>query len=136
LIVDDEAEACTLFRLMLSPYANWRVLGAETGQRAIQIAEAERPDVILLDVMMPDLNGIEVCARLRQLPHLCASKIVMLTVLHTQSSREAAAVAGADEFWTKPISPQALRSGLARLLGGDAPAPDVSHQLNSRSPAG
>ncbi len=118
LIVDDEAETRALFRMMLRPFANWRVLEAETGQRAIEIAEAERPDVILLDVMMPDLDGIEVCARLRQLPHLRASKIVMLTVLHTQSSRDAAVAAGADEFWTKPISPQALRSGLARLLGG------------------
>lgn len=120
LIVDDEAETRALFRMMLRPYANWRILEAETGQRAIEIAKAERPDVILLDVMMPDLDGFGVCARLRQSLRLYAGKIVMLTVLHTPTSRKAAVAAGADDFWTKPISPQALRSGLARLLGGGA----------------
>jgi CheY-like chemotaxis protein len=136
LIVDDEAATRTLFRLMLKPYASWRVLEAGSGQGAIAIAEAERPDVILLDVMMPDVDGIEVCARLREQPHLRASKIVMLTVLQTRSVRDAAVGAGADEFWTKPISPQALRCGLARLLGGGTPAADVPHPLNSRSLSG
>ena len=128
LIVDDEAETRALFRLMLKPHAYWRILEAETGQQGIEIAEAERPDVILLDVMMPDLNGFEVCARLRQSPNLRTSQIVMLTVLHTQFAHDAAVAAGADEFWTKPIDPQALRSGIARLLGGDTPVADALHR--------
>jgi len=122
LVVDDEVEMRTLVRLMLRRFPHWRVLEAETGRQAIDLAEVERPDVILLDVMMPDLNGFKVCARLRQSPNLRSSKIVMLTVLSTQSAHTATLAAGADEFWTKPVNPQALRSGIARLLRRDAPA--------------
>ena len=126
LIVDDEPETRALFRLMLRPQASWRILEADTGQQAIAIAQVERPDVILLDAMMPDLTGFEICARLRELPHLRTSKIAMLTVLHNQSARDAAIAAGADEFWTKPIDPYTLRSGVARLLSSDTPTADAS----------
>ena len=118
LIVDDDTMMRTLFRVMLTN-VNSRILEAGTGRQAIEIATAEQPDVILLDAMLPDLNGFEVCAHLRQSSGYTAGRIVMVTALNTQQAHDRAIAAGADEFWGKPVSSQALRSGVLRMLSSN-----------------
>jgi two-component system response regulator MprA len=118
LIVDDDASLRMLFRLMLraEPY---HVLEADSGEQALEIAANDRPDVILLDVMLPDLNGFEVCRRLRQSRSGSLHKVIMISA-RANVSRAQVADAGADGFWPKPISIQDIRSGLQRLLSPDA----------------
>ena len=118
LIVDDDASLRMLFRLMLraEPY---HVLEADSGEQALGIAADDRPDVILLDVMLPDINGFEVCRRLRQSPSGSSHKVIMVSAL-ANVNRAQVAEAGADGFWPKPISIQDMRSGIQRLLSLDA----------------
>ena len=118
LIVDDDASLRMLFRLMLraEPY---HILEADSGEQALGRAAKDRPDVILLDVMLPDINGFEVCRRLRQSPSGAAHKVIMISAL-ANVNRAQVAEAGADGFWRKPISIQDMRSGIQRLLASDA----------------
>jgi two-component system cell cycle response regulator len=122
LIVDDDVETRDMFRLMLSGL-DVRILEAGMGLDAMAIAEAEQPNVILLDLMLPDLSGLEVCARLRELPACRICKIVMVTAMHNR--RAASTAAGADDFWSKPIDTQTFRSGVLSLLksGSHVPLP-------------
>ena len=121
LIVDDDATLRTLFKLMLrtEPY---RILEADSGRRALTVAAAERPDVILLDVMLPDISGFEVCRQLRRSPGGLSSKIIIISALSSVKPAQVAQ-AGADDFWPKPIGIQDLRGGIQRLLLEAAPAP-------------
>ena len=117
LIVDDDASLRMLFRLMLrsEPY---HVLEAASGQQALGSAADDRPDVILLDVMLPDINGFEVCRRLRQSPSGASHKVILISAL-ANVNRAQVAEAGADGFWPKPISVQDMRRGIQRLLSSD-----------------
>jgi PAS domain S-box-containing protein len=109
LIVDDEpANYKTLEGLLRSP--NYRILYAESGPVALEKAAAERPDVILLDVMMPGMDGFEVCRRLRADTLLAEVPIIMVTALSDRESRLHGMEAGADDFVTKPIDRIELRA--------------------------
>ncbi|GAB4571350.1 MAG: hypothetical protein Kow0077_07830 [Anaerolineae bacterium] len=113
LIVDDEPEALDMVRLMLknSPF---RPIVAHSGEEALQIARSNPIDVVLLDIMMPDMSGVTVCGYLRTAPQLRTIPIVMLTALDDYSTRRKAIQAGATDLVTKPVSREEL---LAKLNG-------------------
>ena len=103
LIVDDNASArFTLETLLLPEGYNLVVLGS--GQEALAFVDEFLPDVILLDVMMPDMNGFDVCQRLRENPKTADIPIIMLTALDDQASRLRGLESGADDFISKPYS--------------------------------
>ncbi len=109
LIVDDDpANYKTLEGLLRSP--NYRILQAASGPAALEKAAAERPDVILLDIMMPGMDGFEVCRRLRADTLLAEVPIIMVTALSDRESRLRGIEAGADDFVTKPIDRIDLRA--------------------------
>ncbi|HET6366904.1 MAG TPA: response regulator, partial [Pseudomonadales bacterium] len=93
-----------------------RVLEAADGVQALEVAHAARPDLILLDVQMPRLDGLEVCRRLRADTALGGTRIVMLTAAGQDADRARGLAAGADEYLTKPFSPLALFTLVRSLL--------------------
>jgi adenylate cyclase len=131
LVVDDTASARHTLRAHLSR-PGYEVLEAASGQEALTLLETTSPDVILLDVMMPEMDGFETCSRIKSDPRLEPIPVVMCTALNAQSDRNAGLRAGADEFLTKPVNGTELRlrvKALAKvkayhdLLANVLPAP-------------
>ena len=115
LIADDEPHITELVRVTLED-DRVRVLEALDGIGALEAAELYAPDVIFLDVHLPDVSGLEVCRRLRGDARLRCTPIVMLTAAAQQDDVARGFAAGATEYLTKPFSPIRLLSLVERLL--------------------
>ncbi len=109
LIVDDLPAMSQLIATLLNE-ENYQLEFAYTGVEALEKAAVLGPDLILLDVMMPDMNGFAVCRALRAMPRLAAVPIIMVTALDDRASRLAGLEAGADDFISKPFDPSELRA--------------------------
>lgn len=109
LIVDDNATNRDALELILSGYG-YSLQMAEDGSQALEKANAIHPDLILLDVMMPGMDGFEVCRRLRSTPGLAEVPIILLTALDDSASRLEGIESGADDFISKPFDRQELRA--------------------------
>ena len=101
LVIDDESIARITIEALLAA-ENYEMYFAENGQEGIQIATEIKPDIILLDVMMPGLNGFETCKRIRSMPELAEVPILLVTALDDRESRMNGLQSGADDFITKP----------------------------------
>ncbi|WP_114778325.1 response regulator [Botryobacter ruber] len=119
LVVDDDPDIVELLHYNLTK-EGYEVEQAENGKKAIDTAVAFKPDVILMDVMMPVLDGIAACRQLREMPEFRQTHIIFLTARAEEFSEVAAFEAGADDFITKPIKPRALLSRLAAYARRDA----------------
>jgi len=115
LIVDDEAINLKLVSRLLE-IEGYEVRSARSGEVALRLIEQTPPDLALLDVMMPDMEGYELCRRLRQNPLTAGIPIVMLTALVDENDRLKGIEAGADDCLPKPFDVEMLRALLARLL--------------------
>ena len=104
LVVDDDEVSRSLLKALLST-EGYTVFFAKDGFQALEMAGRISPDVVLLDIMMPELDGFEVCRRLRANPALQTIPVVMLTALDGRDSRLRGLEVGADEFLTKPVDP-------------------------------
>jgi DNA-binding response OmpR family regulator len=109
LIADDEPYVVDLIRLTLED-ERISVIDAYDGETALAHAEAMRPELIFLDVQLPDISGLEVCARLRSDPRFAGTKIVMLTAAAQEADVARGLAAGANHYLTKPFSPVRLLS--------------------------
>jgi two-component system cell cycle response regulator len=115
LVVDDVTVNVRLLEAKLaSEYFN--VLTAFNGEKALEVARAERPDVVLLDVMMPGMDGFEVCQRLKSDPLTAEIPVVMVTALSDVADRVKGLQAGADDFLTKPVNDVALFARVRSLV--------------------
>ncbi len=108
VVDDDKVSRMTLERLLVRD--GYRVQSAECGLQGLQMARANEPDLILLDVVMPDLDGYTVCQMLRAEPGLAEVPILMITSLEDRASRVQGLEAGADDFITKPFHTEELRA--------------------------
>ncbi|MGV3587597.1 MAG: response regulator transcription factor [Adhaeribacter sp.] len=119
LVVDDDPDIVELLQYNLTR-ENYEVASAENGKAAIATALTFKPDIILMDVMMPLMDGITACRHLRELPEFKETFIIFLTARSEEFSEVAAFEAGADDFINKPIKPRALLSRLAAYVRRDA----------------
>src|SRR5665809_57464 len=117
LVVDDvDANVKLLEKWLTAEY--FEVRTAKSGREALQICASERADVVLLDVMMPAMDGFEVCRRLKAAPSTQHTPVIMVTALDQPGDRVKGLMAGADDFLTKPVDDIALITrvkNLARL---------------------
>lgn len=115
LVVDDEPDILELVQYNLEK-EGFAVYTAGNGREAIEIAERSQPDLILLDVMMPEMDGMETCMEMRENPRLQNTVIAFLTARGEDYSQIAGFDAGADDYITKPIKPRVLLSRIKALL--------------------
>ncbi len=115
LLVDDEPTNLRLLQTMLRA-EGYTTINAERGVEALALAETDRPDIILLDIMMPDLDGFEVARRLKENPNTRNIPIIMTTALDDRSSRLKALEMGAEEFLSKPVDRAELSIRVKNLL--------------------
>ncbi|HET7453634.1 MAG TPA: EAL domain-containing protein [Thermoanaerobaculia bacterium] len=121
LVVDDDEDVRTLVGSLLES-AKYAVLRASSGREAIDVATRERPDVVLLDVMMPEISGWEVCSTLKNHPETQGIPIVMLSVRSEIRDMITSMQAGADDHVTKPFTKRKLFEAIERLLADRPPA--------------
>lgn len=120
LLVDDEVDVLEILAYNLRQ-EGYEPLTAEDGQVALELARTHQPSLILLDIMMPGMDGLEVCRQLRKLPETRESHIIFLTARSEEFAEMAGFEAGADDFLVKPIRPKALISRLKALSRRAAP---------------
>ncbi|MDB4028570.1 response regulator transcription factor [Flavobacteriaceae bacterium] len=115
LLVDDELDILEIIGYNLSA-EGYNVVTAQNGVEAIKKAKKHKPELIILDVMMPEMDGIEACEKLRLIPELSETVITFLTARGEDYSQVAGFEAGADDYITKPIKPKVLTSKVKSLL--------------------
>ncbi|MBK9148046.1 MAG: response regulator transcription factor [Flavobacteriales bacterium] len=115
LLVDDEPDIIELLKYNLER-EGFAVSSASNGHDAMKVAKAVRPDLIVLDIMMPGMDGVEVCNQLRQLPEFKNTIITFLTARGEDYTQIAGFEAGADDFITKPLRPKVFVSKVKALL--------------------
>ena len=115
LLVDDEPDILEIISYNLSAQG-YNVFTANNGLQAIKKAKKEQPQLIILDVMMPEMDGIEACEHIRKIPELQHTLITFFTARGEDYSQVAGFEAGADDYITKPIKPKVLVSKIKSLL--------------------
>jgi two-component system, OmpR family, alkaline phosphatase synthesis response regulator PhoP len=132
LVVEDEKDIRELVRFHLGQ-EGYAVREAETGEAALDLARAERPALVVLDLMLPGIDGLEVCRRLRGIEATHAVPVIVLTAKTAEVDRVLGLELGADDYVTKPFSPRELvarvKAVLRRSHGEEVPAP---HEIFER----
>lgn len=119
LVVDDEDDVINLVSFNLRA-AGMEVLVARTGVEAVELARREHPDLVILDLMLPELDGISVCELIRKQPESADTPVIMLTAWATDRARLVGLQAGANDYVTKPFSPRELVRRVQSLLAEGA----------------
>jgi len=130
LVVDDEEPILELLRYNLEKQG-YDVRTAIDGQVAVDVAKKFHPDLVLLDIMMPKVDGVEACRQLRAMPELVNTYIVFLTARAEEYSEVAAFDVGADDYILKPIKPRALMSRISALFRRDSSKKNTSAQIKA-----
>lgn len=128
LVVDDEEPIQELLRFNLEKEGN-KVWLAKDGQEALDQVEKEQPDLIVLDVMLPGMDGLEVCRRLRQNPKFQEIPIIMLTAKGEEIDKVLGLELGADDYMTKPFSPRELLARIKARLRRRTITPEETDKL-------
>jgi two-component system alkaline phosphatase synthesis response regulator PhoP len=119
LVVDDEQDILELLEYNLQK-EGYEIKTASNGKEAVEAARGFNPDLILMDIMMPKLDGIEACRQIRQIPKLKDTYIIFLTARSEEYSEVAAFEVGASDYITKPIKPRALMSRISAYFKREA----------------
>lgn len=117
LIVDDDPRLRNLVAATLG--SDYALLQAEDGQQALNIVSESRPDLLLLDVSMPKMNGFAVCEKIKLNPNTNQIKVVMITGMDSSEDIQHGREAGADAYFVKPFSPRDLLEKISETLGED-----------------
>jgi two-component system, OmpR family, alkaline phosphatase synthesis response regulator PhoP len=134
LVIDDEKDLVELIRYNLEK-EGYKVIGAGDGEAGLSLAAAEKPDLIVIDLMLPGIDGLEVCRLLRKGSDTYRIPIIMLTAKTSESDRVVGLELGADDYVTKPFSPRELGARVKALLRrssefGQPPA-NITHDILS-----
>jgi two-component system, OmpR family, alkaline phosphatase synthesis response regulator PhoP len=115
LIVEDEPDLMAYFKLALAR-TGFELEMASNGHEAVRRARELRPDLVLMDVMLPGITGIEACRRLSADPDLANVRVVMLSSRTEDEVQQSAREAGAIDYWTKPVGPTELQAKVQSVL--------------------
>lgn len=130
LVVDDEIDILDLLKYNLEK-EGYQVQVADNGIKGVEIAQTFIPDLILLDIMMPNQDGVETCRQLRELKALSNTFILFLTARVEEYSEIAAFDSGADDYLTKPIKPRALMSRINAIFRRSKKEEDVDQKITA-----
>lgn len=128
LAVDDEEPILELLKYNLEK-EGYDVRVATNGQMAVDIAKKFQPDLVLLDIMMPKMDGVEACRQIRAIPELINTYVVFLTARAEEYSEVAAFDVGADDYILKPIKPRALMSRISAFFRRGAASKNGTNQI-------
>ena len=115
LIVEDEAEIAQLVKLYLEK-DGFRTTTANTGVESLKLIKTDRPDMVILDLMLPEMDGLEVCKKIRNAPDTALLPVLMLTAKAEESDTIIGLELGADDYVTKPFSPKVLVTRVKALF--------------------
>jgi DNA-binding response OmpR family regulator len=115
LIVEDEQDILQLVKLYLEK-EGFRTVAATTGTEGLKLVKSDKPDLMVLDLMLPEMDGLEVCKRVRSAPETAMLPIIMLTAKAEESDTIIGLELGADDYVTKPFSPKTLVARVKALL--------------------
>lgn len=115
LLVDDEPHVLEVLRVTLEDLG-FRLIEAQDGPGALEMAKQENPDLVVLDVMLPSMSGLEVCRALKESSQTEGMPVIMLTARSEEEDAKAGYEAGADRYLTKPFSPLTLLTEVVKLL--------------------
>jgi DNA-binding response OmpR family regulator len=115
LIVEDEKDILQLVKLYLEK-DGYRTVAAMTGPEGLRLVKSERPDLVILDLMLPELDGLEICKKIRTARETALLPIIMLTAKAEEADTVVGLELGADDYVTKPFSPKALVARVKALL--------------------
>lgn len=127
VVIDDEKDLLELVRYNLEK-EGYTVVGALDGKSGLELVMRQRPALVMLDLMLPDIDGLEICRRLRSEGRTAAIPIIMLTAKAAEADRVVGLEMGADDYITKPFSPRELLARVKALLrrgGGRQQAADT-----------
>ncbi|WCJ59943.1 response regulator transcription factor [Fontisphaera persica] len=130
LVVDDEPDAVELIEFNLKG-AGFDVISADDGAEAVQKARTAQPNLIILDVMLPEMDGMEVCKTLRRDPATAKIPIIMLTAKAAEIDRVLGLELGADDYVTKPFSPRELVLRVKNMLRRGQPTEEKQEQIRA-----
>ena len=119
LLVEDEEDIRKVAQISLQFRGGWEVSLAANGEEGLALAKSERPDVILLDCMMPKLDGYETCRRLKQEPSLRQIPVIFLTARAQEAEVRKGLALGAIGYLIKPFNPMSLAAEIREILDGD-----------------
>lgn len=123
LIVEDEKDILQLVKLYLEK-EGFRTVSATTGTEGLKLVKSDKPDLMVLDLMLPEMDGLEVCKRVRSAPDTALLPIIMLTAKAEESDTIIGLELGADDYVTKPFSPKTLVARVKALLRRLERSPD------------
>ena len=116
LVVEDQEDNRRIVRDLLT-HAGYELVEALTGEDGVTMAERERPDLILMDIQLPDIDGYEATRRIKAIPALQATPLIVVTSYALSGDDAKAFAAGADAYVAKPFSPRALLAKVREFLG-------------------
>lgn len=116
LVIDDEEAIVLLLETILSVY-NYRSVACMNPEKAIEMVLAQKPDLIILDIAMPGIDGYEICAKLKGNPETAGIPILMVTALALAQDKKLSLECGADAFIFKPFDPENVVKEIEKLLG-------------------
>lgn len=116
LVIDNDSDMRLLISSSLRANPDYQVLEAEDGVKGLVTASREMPDLVLLDVRMPQIDGFEVCRLLKSSPETKKIKVILLTGLDDDEDRKRGTGAGCDDYFTKPFRPTALLRKVSEML--------------------
>ncbi len=117
MLVDDDGGILGLLAVTLNADDRYTLVMAMNGEQALTLARKERPNLVFLDVNLPDMDGYAVCYALKHDPNTLNIKVIMLTAMARETDRERGRAVGADGYFTKPFSPSALLEKVSEMLG-------------------
>ncbi len=132
LVVDDDPDIVELLKYNLS-FEGYKIKSASNGLQAVALAKEFMPDLTILDIMMPNMDGVETCRQIRTIPELKNKFIIFLTARSEEYSEIAAFEIGADDYITKPIKPRAMISRINALFRRDLEKNSRNSKINTRN---